>query len=697
MPASLLSLLQSSLLKEGYCDSDLAELTLALQIPGYRDEALVWQGLAALRKGRPDEAVLPLARASENLPHRADLKALLGRSMHKLGHPDQAAVFLQTALQRFPSEAALRRPYWEACREAFSHDELATRVCAQLADIRDPAELKLVLQILADAPGPQAPIGVIHHDPVSNLLSGWAVNLANPGQPPRLRLEAGAARGEFPADAPSPLLTQAGFPASHGGILIRLPQPLAALRVSFVDGGELIGSPLAALPAFTPPAPSTNNPSEQPVDILVPVFKGVAATLDCLDSLLRHSQANRTPHRIVVLDDASPEAELAQTLDRLAAQGRIQLVRHLANLGFIRNMNRGMALHPERDVVWLNADTRVHGDWLDRLRAVAYLAEDIASVTPFSNNGELMSFPESRIAHPMPDAQRHAELDEAAREASPSAVELEMGCGFCFYIKRRALDTVGYLDELELKRGYGEESDWCLRARAKGWRHMGATNVFVAHAGGHSFGPEKALRVAQNNAVLRRRYPDAERRFDAFVARDPLRPAREALRQRLAAHSAGAVTSQPPVTSTASPRLDSGEDMPLLSLPGRCWLIADRIDCPELGERWLRLARDLARRRQPFTLLLANTTPWEVQLLATGRASHLPRLEGLSDTEILSLCGTALALSLDEHSRSEGPLQTAARYRLPLFAPESAGLGPYGARDLDELRPHLSEIPGLTP
>ncbi|MFB8831515.1 glycosyltransferase family 2 protein [Azotobacter sp. CWF10] len=145
-----------------------------------------------------------------------------------------------------------------------------------------------------------------------------------------------------------------------------------------------------------------------------------------------------------------------------------------------------------------------------------------------------MSFPESRIANPMPSPQAHARLDRAARQSGLAPVELEVGCGFCFYIKRRALDAVGYLDEEALQRGYGEETDWCLRARRKGWRHLGATNLFVAHAGGHSFGPEKALRVYQNNSVLRRRYPDAERRFDAFAARDPLRPAREALQQLLA-------------------------------------------------------------------------------------------------------------------------------------------------------------------
>ena len=162
---------------------------------------------------------------------------------------------------------------------------------------------------------------------------------------------------------------------------------------------------------------------------------------------------------------------------RAGAQNKLTHIRRPANLGFIRNMNRGMALNPASDVVWLNADTLVHGNWLDRLRAAAYQAPDIASVTPWSNNGELMSFPESRVCHPMPSAKMHARLDSLARKSGLVPVEIEVGCGFCLYIKRDALNDVGYLDEVELRRGYGEESDWCLRARGNGWRHLGDQRV----------------------------------------------------------------------------------------------------------------------------------------------------------------------------------------------------------------------------
>jgi len=126
-----------------------------------------------------------------------------------------------------------------------------------------------------------------------------------------------------------------------------------------------------------------------------------------------------------------------------------------------------------------------------------------------------------------------------AQLANSPPIEIETGCGFCLYIKRSAIDVVGYLDEVHLLRGYGEETDWCLRARALGWRHMGAPGVFVAHQGGISFGDEKALRVAHNNAILKRRYPDASNRYQDFCLRDPLKPARQALqRARLAQLSA---------------------------------------------------------------------------------------------------------------------------------------------------------------
>lgn len=507
-----------------------AMLELALQTPEYRPEALIWKGIDALPHD-PKLAFIYLSNAAHALPDRADVHALLGRSMLAQGQPELAARYLSAIWQKLPNDPALRMMLWHARSQSTSPEELRRLILLHLPDITAANELAFVLKILAAQPDAVGTVGVVRFMPEEKEIQGWAVDLRNVHAPVALELEAGGRTMSVTANTAHPMLTAAGLPATHGGIRIKVPNPTPAVTVRFATGVLLLGSPVSAMPTFVPPAPMQEVGKNYPVDVLIPVYDGLEETLECINSAIAARKLNRTPHRLVVLDDATPVAALSKALKVLARNGKITLIRHPVNLGFIRTMNRAMAISPRQDVVWLNADTRVHANWLDRLRSAAYASDDIASVTPFTNNGELMSFPISRVSSSMPSAEEQAQLDTLASQFAGPAVELETGCGFCLYIKRAALDATGYLDEVHLNRGYGEETDWCLRARQLGWRHIGATHVFVAHKGGVSFGEEKRLRVAYNNAFLRKRFPDAEAAYEAFCKRDPLRPARNELQR----------------------------------------------------------------------------------------------------------------------------------------------------------------------
>ncbi|QXI34976.1 glycosyltransferase family 2 protein [Pseudomonas promysalinigenes] len=510
-------------------DAAATALERALQIPEYRAEALVWKGIAAMPQ-KPQLAFLFFANAAKALPDRADIHALVGRSLLAQGQPALATRYLTDAWKLQPNDLGLRLTLWEARSFSETPAVLRRMILAHLPDIHTGKELAVVLKLLAaqsDAPGT---VGVVRYLPDHKEIQGWAVDLQNLQVPASIQIEANGRRINATATVSHPLLSAAGLPASHGGLRVSVPNPTPAVTLQFANGTPLLGSPVYAMPVFVPPA-STGDGENNPVDVLIPVYNGLEQTLECINSALDARKLNRTAHRLVVIEDKTPLPALAKALKVLAAKGKITLIQNAVNLGFIRTMNRAMALSPDKDVVWLNADTRVHGAWLDRLRKVAYSDERIASVTPFTNNGELMSFPRSQICHDMPSAKAQAELDELAHQVDSPPVEIETGCGFCLYIKRAAIDEVGYLDEVHLARGYGEETDWCLRARSHGWRHMGAPNVFVAHQGGISFGAEKALRVAMNNATLRKRYPDASARYKAFCLRDPIKAARQALQQ----------------------------------------------------------------------------------------------------------------------------------------------------------------------
>ena len=181
----------------------------------------------------------------------------------------------------------------------------------------------------------------------------------------------------------------------------------------------------------------------------------------------------------------------------------------------------------------LNADAFLTSRAIDRLAAVARSAEDIGTVTPFSNNGEFSSFPEPNVVNPLPDLQTVREIAEAAFTANGNAaLDMPNGVGFCLYVTRACLDRVGALPEL-YARGYYEDVEFGLRAREAGLRNVCATGVYVAHAGAQSFRGDKRALVLRNLAILESRFPEHRRECAAFLAADPLGGARAAIEARL--------------------------------------------------------------------------------------------------------------------------------------------------------------------
>lgn len=278
-----------------------------------------------------------------------------------------------------------------------------------------------------------------------------------------------------------------------------------------------------ALLAQTPRASEDAN-----VAVIVPVYRGYAETLRCLVQLLtaRYDQ----PFSLCVIDDASPDPALKAKLEKLSAAGHIELLNQPRNQGFVATVNRGMRHYPKQDIVLLNSDTEVYDGWLDRLMHALYAADDIASVSPFSNHAELCSYPEAFSHNPQPLELDYAALDALAAEVgAPHAAELPTTVGFCMAMRRQALDAIGLFDEALFGRGYGEENDWCLRAAVQGWRHMLAANLFVRHHGAVSFSDQKRRELNRSLRRLNRRHPHYRKLVRSFRHEDPLLPHRRAL------------------------------------------------------------------------------------------------------------------------------------------------------------------------
>jgi GT2 family glycosyltransferase len=265
------------------------------------------------------------------------------------------------------------------------------------------------------------------------------------------------------------------------------------------------------------------------VDVVIPVYGGAAETKRCIERVIKSASENRTLDRIVIVDDCGPNPAVRTVLDALADNPLIVLVRNRKNLGFVESVNKGMSVSDSNDVILLNSDTEVVGNWIDRLAVQAYAAGDIGSVTPFSNNATICSYPSLPGRSDLPKGQTVETLDNAFRIANAArSVDLPTAVGFCMYIKRTCLDQIGLFDAETFGKGYGEENDFCLRSAKRGWRHILAGDVFVYHVGEVSFSEnsKKAKEFAWQ--LLTSRYPEYAASVARFVERDPLAPLRGA-------------------------------------------------------------------------------------------------------------------------------------------------------------------------
>jgi GT2 family glycosyltransferase len=274
----------------------------------------------------------------------------------------------------------------------------------------------------------------------------------------------------------------------------------------------------------------------RPIDVVIPVYRGYEETRRCIESVLVSRSV--TQREIVVIDDASPEPAISLWLGELAAANRITLVAHAPNRGFVVSVNEGMALHHDRDVVLLNSDTEVADGWLDRLAAHAIADATVGTVTPFSTNATICSYPRTLASNTLPHGETTASLDRAFSTANAGrSADIPTAVGFCMFIARRCLDRVGSFDAERYGAGYGEEVDFCMRAARMGFRHVVAADVFVRHVGEVSFGTTGVERRARAQDTVDALYPEFQRRLLTFIPSDPLRMLRrradlERLRRR---------------------------------------------------------------------------------------------------------------------------------------------------------------------
>ena len=213
------------------------------------------------------------------------------------------------------------------------------------------------------------------------------------------------------------------------------------------------------------------------VDVIVPVYGNWRVTKNCLDSLA----AQTLSHRVIVVDDASPDDTLARLAEGFPAVEVIALER---NSGFAAACNRGLAHATAEVIVLVNNDVEAAPTMLEELLA-PFSNDRVGSASP------LLLRPDGRIDAfgitadvTVAGFQR---LHGAPLEQFVAPMYRLLGpYGAVAAYRRRALEEVGLLDERIFM--YGEELDLALRLSAAGWIPAEAPAARGVHLGGATAG-----------------------------------------------------------------------------------------------------------------------------------------------------------------------------------------------------------------
>src|SRR3989338_2158616 len=211
------------------------------------------------------------------------------------------------------------------------------------------------------------------------------------------------------------------------------------------------------------------------ISIVTINFNGSEDTIKLLRSL--EEQADRD-FEIIVVDNASEEADFANlqtTCGQSTSQvdyPQVKIVRNSENLGFSGGNNVGIrqVLKNASDwVVFLNNDTWVERDFIERLRAVLGVKSEVVGL-PLIESG--------RVAYTGRIEWLKPTLKHAYQLTSLPAYQL-YAIGGAMAVHKDVFEKIGFLDEKYFL--YFEDADFSVRARKAGFEISIAENLNVHH------------------------------------------------------------------------------------------------------------------------------------------------------------------------------------------------------------------------
>jgi hypothetical protein len=209
------------------------------------------------------------------------------------------------------------------------------------------------------------------------------------------------------------------------------------------------------------------------VTLLVLNYNGKKYLPSCLDSLLK---TNYPKFEVVVIDNCS----LDNSVDFIKMNyPNVRVIKNNENLGYACAINSAMDIIKSEYVVFLNNDIVVKPEWLKQLIPFIKVS-NVAAVNPkilfLSNKKIINAAGGSCDIYGVGWNRGNGEFDNGQFEAVEEVFYVN---GTAMLTKKSVWKDVGAFDERYFL--YGEDLDWCWRARLKGYKLLYVPSAKIYH------------------------------------------------------------------------------------------------------------------------------------------------------------------------------------------------------------------------
>ena len=266
------------------------------------------------------------------------------------------------------------------------------------------------------------------------------------------------------------------------------------------------------------------------VDIIVCVHNALDDVRCCLESISK--TRNASLHKLIIVDDGSGNPTEKYLNHFSDVMPYCELYRNDVAQGYSKAANRGLAASTGELMILLNSDTIATHDWVEKLSDAVFSTPGAGIVGPLSNAASYQSIPEYR------GSGGQTAINRLASDLTPE--DMNLYCerwtrahilprvplihGFCFCITRQVIDQIGYFDETNFPKGYGEENDYCFRAADAGFGLVVATHTYIFHAKSRSYTDRERISLMKAASQTFRRIHGHSRvkRAERSMAENPI-------------------------------------------------------------------------------------------------------------------------------------------------------------------------------